>query len=1218
MILSIGNILTLLIVIIVLIIYRQLDRNNRSLDKVKRYSDKIKGDLDGFVEGKTTELKNVAIELDVQQKTAKEILKRISAIEDGLKGKTDGFDKIHARVTEYDKVLGELVAMTGKVDENLKRLHAESEFVDSVSKRVKETGVRIAAVEKSLPDIKDEFAKLNEKELREVSARVLKAAKDDVQAIDRQLGESERSVKSFSTYLSGLEAKRDALEAQTVKSLQASFQVFLQNAKDTSIELRKQFETNLTVLLEKATDGGKGATDRVALLLGQLKGEIAATERSLAEKLDAFQERVGSIEQTYQENLRDVAERAKGLEDDVFVQMKAHIEGRAREVQKQLAASLAETRGVLDEARKEVSRRLGESRSELAVWQAELQKLADDKLLEFNAKYETFRAESEERMGSYVTATDKEKDEQERELEAFIDEMRSTVKDLETDVTERLDGLASTVDDKEQSFKAALEDIEKRNVSLADSVLERFQANTNEFEERMNSRLVDVEAHVSEHEADVAYRFTKMEEANVDIEEMERNLRELMEKTKARITGDFDQFGRQLAERRGEERKKAEAELALIREDVARLEKGLAEIKEKAYESATSKLQVFEDDFFADLRARGEELKARLEEWQTGLQERLDELGERNERLREQIEREHGEELAHKLAELQSRTVKQYEQFEARVMTFEEGIGERIDLSDATAKEFEETIREDLAEAKQSSMALFKREFESYGADIGEQMRGYEREVDRQLKALGERVDNDRENLAGLLDAARAEVASWQTELQARLDEASGETDERLAGLKAAALGEIGQIREEFASQRSELIEATSEERGKLRSELSRLSADVARLEEELRSRGEQALSDLKEDRERFIAELKATTGELKAEADQKMREFRAFSAESFEKNEAAHKRLSSKVEESYRTLSLGLQEMEKKQKDFAVQSRIFERADLLKASLGADIEELKEQMGKLQAQAKDLREVEKNFQKIKKMGDEVSAKLSKFLAEKRRIEVMEGDFKKLLSMSQSVDTRLGQVTSSHDQLQTIQAQIRGLEDLEKDVLAKYERLDGKKEILDVTAEGVDKNFQSLEGLEKNLRSVEDGLAALPARITDLAGRIELLSKNKKEADQAVAQLQALDGMLKEIEERTEKMQSAREWLARTETRLEEIGQRAEEQVKLLGTLLKDEGKAGAKKGDKGAPSMSTRDMVTRLAHQGWKVPQIAQATKLSRGEVELILELLPKSGTSK
>ena len=35
--------------------------------------------------------------------------------------------------------------------------------------------------------------------------------------------------------------------------------------------------------------------------------------------------------------------------------------------------------------------------------------------------------------------------------------------------------------------------------------------------------------------------------------------------------------------------------------------------------------------------------------------------------------------------------------------------------------------------------------------------------------------------------------------------------------------------------------------------------------------------------------------------------------------------------------------------------------------------------------------------------------------------------------------------------------------------------------------------------------------------------------------------------------------------------------------------------------------------MVTKLAHQGWSIKEIAQATKLSQGEVELILELMPK-----
>ena len=81
--------------------------------------------------------------------------------------------------------------------------------------------------------------------------------------------------------------------------------------------------------------------------------------------------------------------------------------------------------------------------------------------------------------------------------------------------------------------------------------------------------------------------------------------------------------------------------------------------------------------------------------------------------------------------------------------------------------------------------------------------------------------------------------------------------------------------------------------------------------------------------------------------------------------------------------------------------------------------------------------------------------------------------------------------------------------------------------------------------------------------------------------------------------------------MAKTETRLEEVSKQAQEQVKLLGSILKDDNKSG--KGSKGAPSMGSRDVVTRLAHQGWSIQEISSATKLSRGEVELILALLPK-----
>ena len=58
MIFTLGDIIVLLVVVAVLIIYRQIDRNNRSLDKIKRYAEKVIEDLGSFVESKTDDLKN--------------------------------------------------------------------------------------------------------------------------------------------------------------------------------------------------------------------------------------------------------------------------------------------------------------------------------------------------------------------------------------------------------------------------------------------------------------------------------------------------------------------------------------------------------------------------------------------------------------------------------------------------------------------------------------------------------------------------------------------------------------------------------------------------------------------------------------------------------------------------------------------------------------------------------------------------------------------------------------------------------------------------------------------------------------------------------------------------------------------------------------------------------------------------------------------------------
>ena len=90
-----------------------MDKNNRSLEKIKRYSEKIKDELDVYIDSKTIEVKNFAIELDVHQETGKAILNRIEKAEANLETRAVYIEKMYERINEYDKALDELTQMTG-------------------------------------------------------------------------------------------------------------------------------------------------------------------------------------------------------------------------------------------------------------------------------------------------------------------------------------------------------------------------------------------------------------------------------------------------------------------------------------------------------------------------------------------------------------------------------------------------------------------------------------------------------------------------------------------------------------------------------------------------------------------------------------------------------------------------------------------------------------------------------------------------------------------------------------------------------------------------------------------------------------------------------------------------------------------------------------------------------------------------------------------------
>jgi chromosome segregation ATPase len=400
--------------------------------------------------------------------------------------------------------------------------------------------------------------------------------------------------------------------------------------------------------------------------------------------------------------------------------------------------------------------------------------------------------------------------------------------------------------------------------------------------------------------------------------------------------------------------------------------------------------------------------------------------------------------------------------------------------------------------------------------------------------------------MVGVRDAAGAAARKLHRELE----QATAERD-----------AAIGALREEFASQKEELVVASQDERQALRTELA---------------------------------------------------EFRTRLAEQVEESESQRQKLADRIEEGHRALAATLADMDKRVKAFQSQTRLFERADALRASLESDIEGMKKELARLCGDKAEVGELEAQLGRTRKTAEEVSAKLARFLAERRRIDDMEGDFKKVVALSRDMDLKLDGLAGANDALQQVQAKVRQFEELGRTVDGAFERLEKKRDVLAATAEGVDRSFQRLETFEKSLTAAGRDLEALALRAQSLKGDLETLAGSKQAADSVMEIAGKLDALTGDLERRLEQAQASREWLARTETRFEEITRQAAEQVRLLESIVKSETKRD--KSERGAPPLDKRDTVIKLSHQGWSVPEISRVTQLSRGEVELILELAPKA----
>ncbi len=104
-----GNLIVLGLVGVMLTLFRRADKNNKSLEQVKRYATKRNEEFDLYIEDKMTQLRDLSVSLEVQEKTGAVILSKISGEVDSLSDKITHIEDLNKKVTGYNSTMNKML-----------------------------------------------------------------------------------------------------------------------------------------------------------------------------------------------------------------------------------------------------------------------------------------------------------------------------------------------------------------------------------------------------------------------------------------------------------------------------------------------------------------------------------------------------------------------------------------------------------------------------------------------------------------------------------------------------------------------------------------------------------------------------------------------------------------------------------------------------------------------------------------------------------------------------------------------------------------------------------------------------------------------------------------------------------------------------------------------------------------------------------------------------
>ena len=862
---TIGNLLTLGIVALSLILYRYVDKNNRSLKNVRKYADKCKEDIAAYTEQKSAEIKDFGIALEVERKAAAELMRHIRTLTDEeLAQKVQAITRIDERIRAYDSSMEELIKMTDRVQENLNRIQDESAFVESTGKKVGDLREKLEHIEKAIAGTEK---KLDEAELRfeRESAAALENAAESVLAearsrlldFEADAETIERRVEEHREAVARVEQERETALARDIDTINKTLKEAVERAGNRAdkmedaalVKLRDQAHDRLKEFKALWEEKLKTAQETVKTRLAEIQEQLKSSREEWKAERSGIEARQKAYRDEWKKDVQDLntlAKQQKNEIDAAFAEQRDVLNAEVVSQRDELSAAIKRQQSECTQRFKELSAFFtGQSETLDAAITVQGEELSAAIVRQRETLNTAITVQGEElgativrqreTLNAAITA-------QGEELGAALVQQYTTLK---TEAAEQRDELNDALIEGRQEWEKAVQElsalIKRQGEELGEAVVRQKKDWSTLSQETERNIIAAADARLEEYRQAQAEDFKQLEALSDDAARMETELRRSMQELTAKVNGDFVRFEEESRRRRENAVAEFDSQVQALREELDKIDKELDDLKSQAIENVSEKLKLFEDSFSDEFGRRSADIETRLVQWDGELNTRLEEIAGAGEQERRQLEVRLNEELRQNLTEQGERLMSELERLKAGTVAFEEGIREEMQAADETRRSFTEQLARDLEEARSAAENEAKAQIGKYNLSMSEALRQNERELKEQLREIGARFEEQTAGLEAAAENSRRSIEDWQGQYNARMRDLdismeeirrrnrdlAAENDERIAQARIA----LDDIRKDITAQ-AKLFDRTDELKLELERSVEDLNGDMDRLDQ--------------------------------------------------------------------------------------------------------------------------------------------------------------------------------------------------------------------------------------------------------------------------------------------------------------------------------------------------------------------------------------------------